>query len=602
MWHELKRRNVVKVAVAYAVVAWLLVQVVGTVLPFFAAPDWIGRVFMFFVVLGFPISLVIAWAYELTPDGIERADAVAASESITHVTGRKLERVTIGALVLALAFFVFKDQLAPPVQETTVAESAAPAGEPAFEDETDDVLPNSVAVLPFENLSTDPENAFFAAGIHEETLNQLAKLSHLSVMSRTSMLRYANTDLTIPQIADELNVETVLEGSVRYAGGRVRIAAQLIEAETDKHLWSEVYEREFADIFAIQSDIALNIANALNAELSDEEQAAVETIPTGSPEAYELYLQALSIRTGLFAGAANREEAIDLLEQAIEIDPDFALAYARIGRITINQVGELGTEQTADRALEYAAKALSIDPDVGLAYVVKATIHIAARDWDSALAAANTALLLSPNDLEVLIVYSRTYSYLGDHETAIRAAERGDALTGQPSPRLAQSLLLSGNYERARELYELLVARNLRNTLAVAELSRLASQRGDYEQAIEHARAAEALLGENRGGSAILGYAYHLAGSQSDADRIYNLLQDAGPANEDSGYALMGAISQLSVGRTEEALQLLERVAIAKYNYALTDTAIMVVNAFDDPVLEQPEFVEVRKKLGFRIN
>ncbi len=294
---ELKRRNVVRVAVAYAIVGWLLIEVSTTVLPLFEAPDWIAQVFAFFVILGFPLSLILSWAYELTPEGIKLERDVVAGERITHVTGRKLDFAIIGALVLALGFVVYNYESG----DDEVAVS---------------VLPNSVAVLPFENLSPDPDEAYFATGLHDEILSQLAKLSNLSVISRTSMLRYADSDLSIPEIARELNVGTVMEGSVRYADDRVRITTQLIDAATDEHLWSETYEREFSDIFAIESDIAMNVANALQAEFSLEEQQRIEEIPTDSPEAYALYLRATTIffeGPGLLNVTRNRSRLESLL-------------------------------------------------------------------------------------------------------------------------------------------------------------------------------------------------------------------------------------------------------------------------------------------------
>ena len=278
---ELKRRNVFKVGFAYAVVSWLVMQVSSTAAPALSLPEWTTSMITFLLVLGFPITLILAWAFELTPDGIRSTQAASIEEDVTRLTSRRLDFAIIALLGAAVVFlvmdnYILEDDAATVVDAAPepVAEEAAPEPQPAPEPavpEQPEVLPNSVAVLPFENLSLDPENAFFAAGIHEETLNQLTKLHNLSVISRTSVLRYEDSELSIPEIATELNVGAVMEGSVRYADDKVRITAQLIDAATDEHLWSEVYERDFADIFAIQSDIAMNIANALEAEFSLEE-------------------------------------------------------------------------------------------------------------------------------------------------------------------------------------------------------------------------------------------------------------------------------------------------------------------------------------------
>ena len=233
VWAELKRRNVVKVAVAYAIVGWILVEVASVLLPTFQAPEWVMRVFSFFIIAGFPVALVLSWAYELTPEGIKPAHEVDPAESITHITGRKFDFLIIGLLVLAVGFLLINDYLPQDsdpeevVQEEPIDVQPAPESPvPVVQEEERDVLPNSVAVLPFENLSLDPEDAFFAAGIHDEILNHLVKLSELNVIARTSVMQYASTEKTIPEIADELNVETVMEGTVRYADDRVRITSQ----------------------------------------------------------------------------------------------------------------------------------------------------------------------------------------------------------------------------------------------------------------------------------------------------------------------------------------------------------------------------------------
>ncbi len=265
VWGELKRRNVVKVAVAYAIVGWLLVQIADTFFPALQLPEWTVTFVAGLVILGFPLALILSWAYELTPEGMEQTKSVPLSESITKVTGRKLDFAIIGALVLALGFVVYnyesEDALTPTPE--IVVDEVVDALIPVVVEGQRKVLPNSVAVLPFDNLSPNASDAYFATGLHDEILSQLAKLRNLSVISRTSVLRYADSDLSIPEIARELNVGTVMEGSVRYSDGRVRITTQLIDAETDEHLWTETYEREFSDIFAIESDIAMNIANAL---------------------------------------------------------------------------------------------------------------------------------------------------------------------------------------------------------------------------------------------------------------------------------------------------------------------------------------------------
>ena len=281
VWGELKRRNVVKVAVAYAIVAWLLVQIIVSVETPLRLPDWTDTLVIVFLLIGFVVAMFVAWAYELTPEGIKQTKSIPLSESVSRVTGRKLDFAIIGLLVLAVGFMFVDNYVLPESSE--------------LNGQTGEVLPSSVAVLPFENLSPNADDAYFASGLHEEVLNQLAKLRDLSVISRTSVLRYTESGLSIPEIARELNVGTIMEGSVRYANDRVRITMQLIDAATDDHLWSETYDREFADIFAIETDIALNVVSALEAEFSLEERESLERSPTTFPAAYRLYLRALAV-------------------------------------------------------------------------------------------------------------------------------------------------------------------------------------------------------------------------------------------------------------------------------------------------------------------
>ena len=417
LFTELRRRNVFKVAVAYAIVAWILIEISATVFPIVKLPEWTVTLVTMLLLLGFPIAMIISWAFELTPEGLKPTHEVEQTESITQVTGRKIDFVIIGVLVLALGYVVLENYILQDSEEVPVVEESAPVEEapsvseadlvtpePVPAEEARPVLPNSVAVLPFENLSPDPDNAYFAAGIHEEVLNHLTKLSALNVIARTSMMQYADGDKAIPQIAEELNVETVMEGSVRYADDRVLVTAQLIDPLTNAHLWSESYNREFADIFAIQADIAMNIANALEAEFSLEEQASIEEIPTDSPEAYRLYLAALD---SIGPGSSN-ELSVTYATQALEADPEFAEAYLLRGWARTFVMGSTVAASQAeleDRlselehlVVEDIEHAQAIDPNLIGIYLLRARIH--RQNWRGALAleAYQRGYELNPND------------------------------------------------------------------------------------------------------------------------------------------------------------------------------------------------------------
>jgi TolB-like protein len=377
-WAELKRRNVVKVAIAYAIVSWLLVQVAGLMFPVLLLPDWLLRAFVVFLMLLLPIALLLAWVYEITPEGIKRTVDVPPAQSTTHVTGQKLNYVVTALLVAAVALMAVDNYVLDDRGESTpgaagsatAADSTAPAAAAGAADATaggataatDGRLPNSVAVLPFKSLSADANDVYITAGIHEEILNQLVRLGGLNPISRTTMMRYADSSKAIPEIARELNVESVIEGSVRRAGERVLVTVQLIDPATDLYLWSESYERDLADLFGVQIDIARNVVQALEVQLSVPDQEALSRDPpTRSREAYELYLAAL----GLARAPTNETvlAAIERLDRALELDPEFidAWAYKASGHAVLSGlVADPQAQYTA--AVAAASRAIELDP------------------------------------------------------------------------------------------------------------------------------------------------------------------------------------------------------------------------------------------------
>ncbi len=384
VWAELRRRNVVKVAVAYAIVGWLLVEVASVVLPTFKAPEWIMQVFTFLVIVGFPLALILAWAFELTPEGIKREKDVDRSQSITHITGRKFDYLIIAALVLALGFFAFDKFVLDPSRDAELVRATTEAVMEQVTESVKSEMPGkSIAVLAFTDLSPAGDQEYFSDGISEQLLNVLVKVEGLRVASRTSSFAFKGKDISIPGIAKALNVDHVLEGSVRKAGNTIRITAQLIDVRTDSHLWSETYDRELADIFAIQDEISGQIVQALKIVLGTGEQEAMDHVrkPTENLEAYELYLRGRYFWQR--RGGDNIRHAIDLFEQATKLDPQFARAWSSLAaaRITLPVYSDAPQAEQFALALSAAQRALILDDSLAEAYAVLAATAFTNREW-----------------------------------------------------------------------------------------------------------------------------------------------------------------------------------------------------------------------------
>ena len=309
---ELKRRNVYKVAIAYAVVAWLLIQIATQVFPFFEIPNWAVRLVVLLLVIGFPIALILAWAFEITPEGIKRAEDVDLSQSITRRTGRKLDFLIIGVLLLVIAVFAY--QRFGPGQKVAVATPE-----------------KSIAVLPFENRSEDRANAYFADGIQDEILTRLAKIADLKVISRTSTQHYKSAPENLSEIARQLGVAHIVEGSVQKSGDAVRVNVQLIKAANDSHLWADTFDRKLTDIFSVESEVAKAIADQLRAHLTGQEEQVIAAKPTDNVEAYDVYLRGLAYNLKPL-NPANALGAQKHLREAVRLDPKFALSWALLSR------------------------------------------------------------------------------------------------------------------------------------------------------------------------------------------------------------------------------------------------------------------------------
>ena len=409
---ELKRRNVIRVSIAYVVVGWLVSQVAEFAIETFGAPDWVLKIFVVFLMLGFPVVAVFAWAFEMTPEGIKLERDVDRTQSIVKHTGRKLDYTIIFVLVLALGYFIF-DEYQDQTNEaaTTVAQEAVQAKAPI----TVDAIPvdPSIAVLPFTDMSPEQDQGYFSDGISEELLNVLVKVDGLKVASRTSSFTYKGSNLSLAEIADELKVDHVLEGSVRKADNRIRITAQLIDAKTDRHLWSESFDRELVDIFAIQDEIANAIVAALSAELGilqDTPDISVAKA-TENLDAYELYLKA----RGLFLERQQLEESVAFYERAVELDPGFARAWEGLAAVysVVESWGFTGRDWDS-LAIQAAERALELDSGLSIPWAVMGQIAMLYNsDFITSMANTNRAIQLDPGNATNYLWRGISYSILG---------------------------------------------------------------------------------------------------------------------------------------------------------------------------------------------
>ena len=402
LFEELKRRNVFRVGIAYAVTSWLLLQVADIVLENIVAPSWVMQAFMLALALGFPLALFFAWAFELTPEGLIKEKDVDRTASIAPQTGRKLDYIIIAVMALALSYFIWESRFSSS-ESATVEEAVASAEK-------------SIAVLPFVNMSDDPANEYFSDGIAEELLNVLVKVKGLRVASRTSSFAFKeNKTISIPDIAKSLNVDHVLEGSVRKAGNTVRITAQLIDVRSDRHLWSGTYDRELEDIFAIQDEIAGQIVQALKIALGAGGQEAVAHFrqPTENLESYELYLKGRYFWQR--RGEDNIRRAIGLFEQATALDPQFARAWSSLAAAHVT----LPTYSNAPKAEQYplavfsARKALALDDSLAEVYAVLGDMARVDRKWAEAKAYYLRAIASEPKNSTAHLWYGEHLSSVG---------------------------------------------------------------------------------------------------------------------------------------------------------------------------------------------
>ena len=486
---ELKRRNVFRMGIAYVVVAWVLLQAIDFALDIISAPNWVMQVFFLAAVVGLPVVLIFSWVFEMTPEGIKLESQIKRDESVTHHTSQKLDRTIIVFLAFAVLLLLAErflirenDGVAGPANEVVVEKLETP-------DTVTDSDIRSVAVLPFVNMSSDPEQEYFSDGLAEELLNRLAQNEQLRVAARTSSFQFKGQTLDVGEIGRQLKVDNILEGSVRKAGNRLRITAQLIQVDTGFHLWSETYEREMDDVFAIQDDISLAITKALEAELGAEAPTNNKK-PTVNLEAYQLYLQARFLLAK--RGGDNILEAIELFGQATALDESFseawsgmAFAYSLVSGYTM----KTSSAEARDKGMEAAGNASRIKPNNAEAYMAMGWLQTI-MDWNISIARENMekAYQLAPNNVDIVNIYGDFLAMCGNFEKALQIENQAialDPLAAVHYSDLAFLMLLRNRTDAALEpaltSSRLALDSSVRHDPLIMTLIRL----GRYEEAIE---------------------------------------------------------------------------------------------------------------------
>ena len=579
---ELKRRNVLRAGAFYAASTWLLVQVATQVFPFFHIAEWVVRWIVIASIIGFPFAMLFSWVYEWTPQGLQRESAIPPNESITRRTGKKLDRwitvILALAVVLLLAdkFVLHKDGA-----ET----AAAPA-----------VHGKSIAVLPFANLSEDKGNAYFAEGIQEEILTRLAKVADLKVISRTSTQHFKSSPGNLPEIAKQLGVAHILEGSVQKASDQVRVNVQLINALTDAHLWADTYDRKLTDIFAVESEIAKTIAETLQAKLTGSEKSSIAKVPTTNPEAYELYLKGRFFwnkRT-----AEDLRKAIDYFNPAIAKDPDYALAYAAVAQswLILPAYGGGSPRECIPPAEAAISKALELDESSSEAHTARGMILAGYQfNYPAGKKEYERALQLNPNDATAHHWFATdVLAALGDSEAEIAEMRRArdlDPLSLVINTNLGAALLRARRFDEAITQMRRTVALDGRFGYARQMLGMALESKGQIPEAIAEYQAAIA-LDPSPTYLSLLGHVYGTIGRKDEATKLLGQILDISKSRYVDPYYF--ALIHLGLGDREAALSALEK-SFEELNgntleYIRTDP-------FLDPLRGDPRFEALAEKI-----
>jgi len=515
---ELKRRNVYRVGLAYAMISWLVLQFIDVVIPILELQPWVGKLLFVILAAGLPVALTLAWALELPPEGIKRDHELDHKESVATQTGRKLNFVIIGVMAVALIYFALNHDWSEDQGSRRIGTASG----------------QSIAVLPFANRSALVEDVFFVDGVHDDLLTLLSKLGDLKVISRTSVEKFRDTRLGIPELASQLGVATVLEGAVQRAGGQVRINVQLIDAETDEHLWAETYDRELTaeNVFAIQSEIARAIAQALQAALTPEEQSRVAAVPTSSFAAYEEFLR--GSQKMVLREIPDIRQAVEHFRSSIQLDPGYAMAYVALADAyqLLVSYGGMSLAETIPLMEAAVNAALELDPDLGEAQAAYGAVLLYAGHSNEAIAAYEKAIELAPG-------YATSYHWLAEHWR-----------TGRNRPDTALPLI-----RKAQELDPLSPVINITVAETLTDLGRHAEALAQIDHAIEISPAfASAYLAK----SDILAWSF---GQLVEALQLSDYAAELDPQSVNSCVTIARLFSQLgddatAIEKIEHCLEL----------------------------------------------
>jgi TolB-like protein/Tfp pilus assembly protein PilF len=583
---ELRRRNVYKVAVAYIVAGWALSQGIAQVFPVFDIPNWIIRLIVLLIILGLPVALVLAWMFEITPQGIKRTEtADALPEAARPKKYGWVYVVIIGVAVSIGLFFLGR---------YTARESAGPVEDSPGRARTP---AKSIAVLPFDNLSRDPDNAYFTEGIQDEILTRLAKVADLKVISRTSTQHFKSAPENLPQIAKQLGVTNILEGSVQKVADQVRVNVQLINALTDEHLWADTYDRKLTDIFAVESEIAQTVAQALQATLTGSEKSSIAKKPTENPEAYELYLKGRFFwnkRTGV-----DLRKAIEYFQQAIAKDQNYALAYAGIADsyLLLPNYGGISTPEATTQARPAVVKALELDDSLAEAHASAGLLDTLELHLEHAIGDFERAIELKPNYATAHHWLGLGHMSLGHFDQAIAEGKR--ALDLDPLSRIINAdfgwiYLNARRYDEAEIQVRKTLEIDANFFLAHFYLGSVLQLKGQIAQAIpEFQKAYE--LNDDLYALAMLSQAYGRNGQTEEARKVLAQLNEEAKSRYVAPYALAQAF--LGLREKERALAELERA------YQTRDTNYLFVIK-TDPLLDDlrgdPRFDALVQKVAGR--